>query len=612
MISNILESALNSIDANIVTDIFIVVILILLILSIKWTKQDKHHEFTSYAPSLLTSVGILGTFTGIVIGLLAFNVANIDGSIENLLEGLKVAFITSLIGMLSSIVLKFLTSSGTIAPPNKKEIKEDITIKDLYSVMNNQNDNIIKMQELLSDSADSSLIGQIKLMRSDISDNNKIINKNLEAIQEPLKQLDIKQDKQIELLEKPLDLLVNIDKSVNTSNESLKLLETNQQEQKELFNNFSQDLWKQLENFADILSKSATEQIIESLKNVISEFNDKLTEQFGQNFKELNSAVKDLVTWQGNYKEQLGEMKDQFNLSVNSMSNMEKSIDNISTSSKSIPDSMSNLEKIITTNQHQVDELSNHLEAFKDIRDKAVEAVPEIRTQIDTTIKGIHEASLGLIKGVTSSTDKMSSVIIQSADDFANNVNATNGALVESSNTLTSSSTDIREQLNLTIQDINKHIREMIENLSTNSKDISSNFKDISTSLESELTKTNTQMTDNLKSMTENFTNSSKDINKTLSNTSSELQNNIENLSKQQLEQTTKVLNGLDKTIEKTLQDTKNSLSEQIKVMDKTTEHEINTVMKSLGEKLGSITQKFTKDYSALVNEMQNVIEKNR
>jgi chromosome segregation ATPase len=598
MLSKLIENTLYSVNIDTITDIFIVTILLLLVLSVIWTKQNKHHEFTSYAPSLLTSVGILGTFTGIVVGLLSFNVNDIDGSITHLLAGLKVAFITSLVGMLSSIILKFLTSSHIITP-EKKDIKEDITIKDLYSVMDSQNKNIIKVQELLSDNDDSSLVGQIKLMRSDINDNNKITVKSLGNIIEPLMKIESKQSEQTELFVKSIDKISTI-------------LEANNSEQKESFNKFSKDLWVQLENFADILSKSATEQIIEALKNVIAEFNDKLTEQFGQNFKELNSAVKDLVAWQNNYKEQLGEMKDQFNLSVNSISDMEKSIESISTNSKSIPDSMSNLEKVINTNQHQVDELSNHLKAFKDIRDKAVEAVPEIRTQIDTTIKGIHEASLGLIEGVTSSTEKISSVIVQSADDFANNVNATNGALVESSNTLTSSSTEIKEQLNLTIQDINKYLREMIENLSVSSKDISSNFKDISISLESELSKTNTHMVDNLKLVTDNFANSSKDISKTLLNTSSELQNSIESLSKEQQKETKKVLNSLDENIKDVIKTSKQDLSEQVKNMNKITETEITNVMESLGGKLGAITKKFTKDYQVLVQEMQRVIESNR
>lgn len=623
MISNLIESLLQSINVNLITDIFIITIIILLFLSIVWTKKDKHHEFTSYAPTLLTSIGILGTFTGIVVGLLSFNVSDIDGSIEHLLSGLKVAFITSLVGMSSSIVLKFLSSSNFISPPEQDKLKEDVTAEDLYEVMDSQNKNIIKVQELLSDSADSSLIGQIKLMRSDMTDNTKITNKNLENIVNPLKQIEENQHKEIELLQKPLEVLLNIDQSVKLTNELLNTLQEGQTKAQDLFDKFTDDLKVQLESFAELLSKSATQQIIEALKDVIKEFNEKLTEQFGQNFKELNTAVKDLVLWQDNYKGQLSDMEKQFNLSVNSMSDMEKSIELISTSSKSIPDSMSSLETIISTNQHQVDELAKHLEAFKDIRDKAVEAVPEIRTQINTTINGIQEASKGLIDGVTSSTDKISSVMVQSADDFANNVSQTNAALVESSNTLTESSTDIKEQLNMTIQDINKYLREMIENLSVNSKEISTNFKGIGVTLETEITNANKHMVENYKSVSDSLTNSSSNITKefetsskkiteSLSNTSVELQKSIESLSQEQLKQTSKILSGLDKSIEKTIQDTSSSLSSQIEAMDKVAEQEINNVMNAMGKSLGSITQKFTDDYKSLVNEMQQVIESNR
>lgn len=45
------------------------------------------------------ALGILGTFTGIIIGLLNFDTESIDTSIPVLLDGLKTAFITSIVGM---------------------------------------------------------------------------------------------------------------------------------------------------------------------------------------------------------------------------------------------------------------------------------------------------------------------------------------------------------------------------------------------------------------------------------------------------------------------------------------------------------------------------------
>lgn len=597
MIAEVIENSLRSIEPQNTTDIFIIVNIGFFLLSLYWTKKDSHHSFTEYAPTLLTSIGILGTFTGIVIGLLSFDTNNIDGSISQLLDGLKVAFTTSLVGMLSALVYKFLTTSNFVAPKASKEIKEDIDIKDLYSIMSDQNNNIIKLQNLLSDNADSSLIGQVKLMRADIGDSNKLTNKNLEDILEQSRKLS---------------LLNNIYESIRISNEYFKSIEENQSNQKKLFEDFSVELWEKLQDFADMLSKSATEQVIEALKNVISEFNEKLTEQFGQNFKELNDAVKELVIWQDNYKNQLGEMKNQFDTSVSSMGEMEKSIENISVNSKLIPENMSHLESVMKINQHQIDELSNHLEAFKDIRDRAVEAVPEIRTQIDNTINGIQKASLELIEGVTSSTDKISTVMTQNADDFAKNVSQTNAALVQSSDTLTKSSDEIKDQLTLTIQDINKNVREMIENISKNSEDINKSFKDVNSTIENELQNTNKKMISNFNYSIDELQNLSKKISDTLSSVTSELENNIKNVSQKQLEETTKVLNGLDKSIEKTIQDTSNNISRQIETMDRITEQEIANVLNAMGKALGSIANQFTNDYQKLVQEMKKIVESHR
>jgi len=594
MFAGIIESSLKSIEPSLTTDLFIVVILAIFLLSLYWTKKGKHYDFTEYAPTLLTSIGILGTFTGIVIGLLNFDSNNIDTSISQLLDGLKIAFTTSLVGMLSALVYKFLTTSNFIAPKINEDIKEDVTVKDLYSIMNSQNENIIKLQNLLSDSADSSLIGQIKLLRSEFNDSLKLTNKTLENIESRTSSLD------------------NMSNTLITSNEVLKNIDDKMKLNQDSFKEFTQELWKQFDNFANILSKSATEQIIEALKNVISEFNDKLTEQFGQNFKELNDSVKELVIWQDNYKTQLSEMRTQFDASVSSMGNMEKSMENISVSSKTIPENMNLLEDVMKINQHQIDELSRHLEAFKDIRDKAVEAVPEIRTQIDNTIEGISKASQELIDGVSASTDKISTVMVQSADDFAENVNKTNGALVESSNTLMSSSTEIKDQLTLTIQDINKHVREMISNISKNSEDINKSFKEISTNVETELSSTNKKMVNSFNSSIDELQNLSKRISDTLTGVTSELKNNIENVSQEQLKQTTKVLNGLDQSIQKTIQETSGSISKQIDTIDKITEQEIKNVMQSMGQSLGSIANQFTNDYQKLVAEMKKIVESHR
>ena len=66
------------------------------------------------------------------------------------------------------------------------------------------------------------------------------------------------------------------------------------------------------------MAKGATEQIIDALRQVIIDFNENLTEQFGENFKALDASVKKLVEWQENYKTQVELMSEQYQQSVES------------------------------------------------------------------------------------------------------------------------------------------------------------------------------------------------------------------------------------------------------------------------------------------------------
>lgn len=95
-----------SYSADAISDAFIYSIFILLIGSSILAFLGRAPRFTASTTNILTSLGILGTFAGIVVGLMEFNPTNIDGSIESLLAGLKTAFLTSLVGMAASIAYK--------------------------------------------------------------------------------------------------------------------------------------------------------------------------------------------------------------------------------------------------------------------------------------------------------------------------------------------------------------------------------------------------------------------------------------------------------------------------------------------------------------------------
>lgn len=51
------------------------------------------------------------------------------------------------------------------------------------------------------------------------------------------------------------------------------------------------------------LSDMGSKTLVEALRDVIRDFNSKISEQFGDNFKELNSAVAKLLEWQERYRQ---------------------------------------------------------------------------------------------------------------------------------------------------------------------------------------------------------------------------------------------------------------------------------------------------------------------
>lgn len=71
---------------------------------------SERKKWIDQLPSLISTLGVLGTFFGITIGLYFFDTSNLDRSIPLLLEGLKTAFYTSLLGMIFSLVLNRVVS----------------------------------------------------------------------------------------------------------------------------------------------------------------------------------------------------------------------------------------------------------------------------------------------------------------------------------------------------------------------------------------------------------------------------------------------------------------------------------------------------------------------
>lgn len=106
--------------------------------------KEKQYSKESVLGNIASTIGVLGTFVGISIGLWKFNPNNITSSVPLLLSGMKIAFATSIIGMAASIFMKYIAL--------KNEDEENIDdIMELFNTMiaesRNVNNTLIENQK---------------------------------------------------------------------------------------------------------------------------------------------------------------------------------------------------------------------------------------------------------------------------------------------------------------------------------------------------------------------------------------------------------------------------------------------------------------------------------
>ena len=106
--------------------------------------KEKQYSKESVLGNIASTIGVLGTFVGISIGLWKFDPNDITSSVPLLLSGMKIAFATSIIGMAASIFMKYIAL--------KNEDEENIDdIMELFNTMiaesRNVNNTLIENQK---------------------------------------------------------------------------------------------------------------------------------------------------------------------------------------------------------------------------------------------------------------------------------------------------------------------------------------------------------------------------------------------------------------------------------------------------------------------------------
>lgn len=266
-------------------------------------------------PGVMTGLGILGTFVGLSFGLQNFNTGGteeIEASIAPLMNGIKVAFHTSIYGMLFSLFFNYIY----------KETLEDAYIAvddflkafDNYVDSNASDNNDVVVQMLLQKMPES--IGETV---------SAILSPAVDRMNETLENLTNNiSTNQLQGLSEIVDHFVEaMDTSMGDSFKALgetidKTIEM-QTKNSEVMNNILDEIQGMTKNIMDIneLSNQTVEHMsgyvenIESLQKIINENFTSINMQL-EHQKEYDDKLKEYIDILVNYERQIGEASNRF------------------------------------------------------------------------------------------------------------------------------------------------------------------------------------------------------------------------------------------------------------------------------------------------------------
>ena len=138
--------------------------------------------------------------------------------------------------------------------------------------------------------------------------------------------------------------------------------------------------------YAENIAETNSKALVSSLSEVVQDFNAKINEQFGDNFRQLNSAVERLVSWQVQYEKQLEALIEQETATRESMTEAALRFTDMVNMASEFAAVARSLQNIVGTVNNQSEQLARTLLLLSGLIAEVREGLPIIEQRIGQMI----------------------------------------------------------------------------------------------------------------------------------------------------------------------------------------------------------------------------------
>lgn len=278
----------------------IAVFVICLVLVIKFKKSDKllaNRRIVEYFPTFVSTLGVLGTFYGITVGLLAFDTADLDKSIPGLLDGLKTAFFTSLAGMIGSMILSAFIS--------RKQDQNDGGVSDINQAAGTICQAVQQMSEL-----NKATIERLSEQMTEQEKDRKVFYRSMGDVMDKVKESQ-------SAIAKTLQNINTSQESAASALDSLVILQRSQEGALDSIKETATSMVSSIGSLEEVTS-AQTESLV-----AMQKYSEEVSE-FTHHVPEILDVVSGMSTTQDEINEQVQKLKDILDAEVDQI---ERSMD---------------------------------------------------------------------------------------------------------------------------------------------------------------------------------------------------------------------------------------------------------------------------------------------
>ena len=304
------------------------------------------------------------------------------------------------------------------------------------------------------------------------------------------------------------------------------------------------------ELFAEHITETNSKALIRALSLVIRDFNTRLNEQFGDNFKHLNAAVEQLVVWQKQYEQQLNALIVQETATRRSMSEASLRYAELVNKTSVFTTTAGSLQQLIETTRTQTEQMRTSLTSLAELVTTTASGLPQIEGRILEMTRQIQQ-------GVTTNQDLLATSLRTSAES---------------------------------VQANNRELAALLEKAAAGLPQIEARILEMTQQLQQGVTSNQDLLATTLRASAESMQANSREL-ATLLRTTMESANGE-----------------LNAHIRQSTADSK----KQIDALDKALEEDLTKAIESLGRQLTALSQKFVEDYTPLTQRLRELLQSAR